>query len=63
MFETRELATVLAALLFWSEEITPGGRALAASYLRRVKLGRVEPLDAAEIRLLSARLHREFGAP
>lgn len=58
MFDTRELATVLAALLFWSEEITPSGNDTARHYLKSVKMSGVQPLTLREIRLLSTRLRR-----
>ena len=58
MFDQRELATILAALLFWSEEITPSGNDTASHYLKSVKMPGVEPLTVHEIRRLSARLRR-----
>jgi hypothetical protein len=58
MFDTRELATILAALLFWSEEISPSGNDTARHYLKSVKMTGVEPLTVVEIRRLSARLRR-----
>ncbi len=36
MFDTRELATILAALLFWSEEISPNENDTARHYLKSV---------------------------
>lgn len=56
MFDVRELATVLAALLFWSEEIAPSGNDTARHYFKSVKMLGVEPLTVPEIRRLMARL-------
>ena len=58
MLDTRELATILAALLFWSEEISPSGNNTARHYLKSVKITGVEPLIVPEIQRLSARLRR-----
>lgn len=58
MFDQRELATILAALLFWSEEISPNGNDTASPYLKSVKMTGIEPLTVREIRRLSARLRR-----
>lgn len=48
MFDTRELATILAALLFWSEEISPSGNDTARHYLKSVKMTGIEPLTVLE---------------
>lgn len=58
MFDTRELATILAALLFWSEEIAPSENNTARHYLESVKMSDVEPLNVREIQRLAARLRR-----
>lgn len=58
MFYTRELATILAALLFWSEEISPSRNDTARHYLKSVKMTGIEPLTVREIRRVSARLRR-----
>jgi len=58
MLDTRELATTLAALLFWSEEISPSGHDTARHYLKSVRMVGVEPLTVPEIKRLSARLRR-----
>lgn len=58
MLDTRELATILAALLFWSEEISPSGNDTARHYLKSVKMVGIEPLSVREIQRLSARLRR-----
>ena len=58
MFDMRELATILAALLFWSEEIAPSENDTARHYLNSVKMSDVKPLNVPEIRRLMARLRR-----
>ncbi len=58
MFDTRELATILAALLFWSEEIAPSGNNIARHYLKSVGMTGVEPLTLVEIKKLRIRLRR-----
>lgn len=58
MFDTRELATILAALLFWSEEIAPSQNDTARHYLKSVKMPDIEPLNVKEIQRLAARLRR-----
>ncbi len=60
MFNTRELATILGALLFWSEEISPSGNSTAQHYLKSVRMAGVEPLSVREIQRLSARLRRAY---
>lgn len=56
MFSARELATILAALHFWREEISPHERDLAQHYLKAVGMAEVEPLTVEEIEQLSVRL-------
>lgn len=56
MFNTRELATILGALLFWREEITLNSPDSAQCYLKSAKMEGVEPLTSAEIKTLSRRL-------
>ncbi|MDB5339856.1 MAG: hypothetical protein JWN70_5475 [Planctomycetaceae bacterium] len=58
MFDTRGIATILAALLFWSEEISPSGNDTARHYLKSVKMAGIEPLTVLEIQRLSTRLRR-----
>ena len=58
MFDTRELATILAALQFWSEEIIHTGNEAARHYLKSVKMTGIEPLTVREIGRLSARLRK-----
>jgi hypothetical protein len=52
----RELATILAALEYWKEEMCPHGHDSARPYWTRMKLGRIKPLAADEITRLSNRL-------
>jgi len=56
MITLRELATLLAALAFWKDEITQSGDFSARSYLKTVGMSGVPPLTATEIDQLSARL-------
>jgi|GEM_PF-3351989 len=56
MFNTRELATLLAALQFWREEITPHGPEIAEPYLVAIGMPGVAPLRPAEIERLARRL-------
>ena len=58
MLDTRELATILAALLFWREEITPSGNDTARHYLKSVRMDGIEPLNVIEIKRLCTRLRR-----
>lgn len=62
MIDTRELATILAALLFWSEEITPSGNDTARHYLKSVRMAGIEPLTLVEIKRLCTRLRRSRHA-
>ena len=56
MITLRELATTLAALVYWREEITQSGNRSARPYLKAVGMTDVKPLTAEEIERLSARL-------
>ena len=58
MLDERELATLLAALLSWREEITSNGNRSAAPYLKSVGMAGIEPLSVAEIGQLSRRVRR-----
>ncbi len=58
MFDVRELAAVLAALLFRSEEIAPSGNDTARHYFKSVEMSGAEPRAVKEIQRLSARLLR-----
>lgn len=52
----RELATTLAALTFWRDEITQSGNRSARPYMKEVGMSGIEPLHANEIERLSAKL-------
>ncbi len=56
MFTARELATLLAALQFWREEITQSGTFAARPYFKLVGRKRIRPLEDAEITRLAAKL-------
>ncbi len=56
MITPREAATILAALLFWQEEILPHDPAVMRPYFEALSLGDFEPLNVAEIHDLSTRL-------
>lgn len=56
MFNERELATMLAALLFWREEIASNNNRSALPYLKSVGRSQVEPLSVDEIKRLARRL-------
>ncbi len=56
MYTKRETATILAALLYWREELSPHGPKIMRPYFKAVGLPRVRPLSADEIIKLSARL-------
>ncbi len=56
MINLRELATLLASLAFWKDEITQSGDFSARPYLKTVGMGGMTPLTAAEIDQLSAKL-------
>lgn len=60
MLNLRETATILAALLYWREEITPHGRSIARPYLQQFGLEAVMPLSDAAIRRLCRRLQRSL---
>jgi len=60
MLSKRELATIVAALCYWREEIIPHGRSATRQYLERLKLGDTRPLSAAQIVRLSKRLRAEL---
>lgn len=56
----RELATILAALLFWQEEMCPHGRDVMRPYFDDLELGHFEPLTSDEITELSRRLRADL---
>ena len=57
----RELATVLAALLFWREEMCPHDPAMMQPYFETVGLPGIEPLSAGDIIALSERMLTELS--
>ena len=56
MFNTQELATLLAALQFWKEEIVTNGNETARPYLDHVGMVGIEPLSMKDVKRLSRRL-------
>jgi hypothetical protein len=56
MITLRELATTLAALMYWREEISQSGNRTARPYLDSVGMQDVEPLTTDEIKSFSTRL-------
>jgi hypothetical protein len=58
MLNARELATILAALLFWREEIATANKDVSQNYFQSVRMGGVEPLTIDEIKQLSRRLRK-----
>jgi hypothetical protein len=58
MLTQRELATTLAALTFWKDEITQSGDCSARPYLKLVGMQNVQPLTVEEIDELAAKLRR-----
>ena len=59
---SRELATLLAALLYWQEEMCPHGREIMRPYFETLELQQFEPLSAEEIREVSRRLRAGLDA-
>lgn len=62
MFSPREVATILAALLFWREENAPHGPDVTRPYLDHFGLADVEPLSIEEIEDLCQRLQKILDA-
>lgn len=58
MLTQRELATTLAALTFWKDEIIQSGDFSARPYLKLIGMPNAQPLTAAEIDQLSGKLRR-----
>ena len=56
MITLRELATTLAALMFWREEIAQSGNRSAGPYLKAIGMPGIKPLTTDEVEQLSARL-------
>lgn len=63
MFSRREVATLLAALTYWREEMCPHGRAIMRPYFRAVGYDQVTPLNRTEIVRLSIQLQRFVATP
>ena len=63
MLTLRELATTLAALIFWKEEITQNGHRVARPYLKSAGMTGVKPLTGDEIERLSDRLRSLHNKP
>ena len=61
MLTARETATVLAALLYWREEMCPHDRAIMRPYFAHFGLSRKKPLDAQEIEKLCDRLRTSLS--
>jgi hypothetical protein len=56
MLTSREAATILAALLYWREEMCPHGPAIMRPYFKHFQLNRIKPLTVDEIEQLCLRL-------
>lgn len=56
MFTIRELATLLAALQYWREEMSPHGRTIMRPYFAEVGFDNVTPLNVRELARLMQRL-------
>jgi hypothetical protein len=57
----REIATILAAMLFWQEEMCPHDPAVMQPYFEAVGLPAAVPLSSNEIADLSERLRAELS--
>jgi hypothetical protein len=62
MLSPREAATLMAALLFWQEEMCPHDPAVMRPYFETLGLHDVEPLSLTEITQLSQRLRNLLDA-
>jgi hypothetical protein len=60
MLTAREVATILAALLYWQEEMCPHDPAVMRPYFETLKLSEFEPLTSKEIDKVSAKLRHAF---
>ena len=56
MLTVRETATIVAALIYWREEMCPHGRAIMGPYFLTAGCDQFTPLNRTEIARLSARL-------
>jgi hypothetical protein len=61
MLSARETATILAALLYWREEMCPHGRSIMRPYFKHFQLNRIKPLASEEIIELCQRLRAGLG--
>jgi hypothetical protein len=61
MYTKRERATILAALLFWREELCPHGAKIIGPYFKAVGMHRVKPLSGDATKRLSARLRVDLA--
>ncbi len=59
-FTKPELATIVAALNFWSEEIVPYGNSFAIPHLRTTGVEDHEPLNAEEVQQLMNRIQQSL---
>ncbi len=58
MLTLRELATALAAIAFWKDEICQSGDFSARPYLKLVGMSDIRSLTAGELDQLSAKLRQ-----
>ncbi|MBA4017570.1 MAG: hypothetical protein C0483_10395 [Pirellula sp.] len=58
----RQTATILAALLYWREEMIPHGRQIMRPYLRHVGASGLTPLNRRELERLCDRLKAELSS-
>lgn len=56
MLSQRELGTLLATVMYWSEEMLPHGRRLMRPYFKDLGIQRLVPLNRRELARLSNRL-------
>jgi hypothetical protein len=56
MLTVKETANILAALLYWREEMCPHGPVIMRPYFKALGFPRIKPLNAGEIVALSKRL-------
>lgn len=58
---SREICTLLAALLYWEEEMLPHGRRIIRPYFRQIGQPRAKSLNRIELRRLRQRLRKHLG--
>ena len=56
MLSQREIGLLLAALLYWSEEMLPSGRQIMLPYFRDSGVPHMTPLNRRELERLRSRL-------